>query len=241
MNKFRIYLIQPKDRLITPIDLHYQRITKVIKVNNQFLKFGKSERKIEIRIKEYVKIFGDNIKFESICSFNNKKDLNNFKDHISKIFDKYRILNSNSQKKLDWMKGISFQKAKSIIVNEYNLLFQNLGLNALIGNFSISTFCIMYNLSIPELMELVKNKKKLHGRPNGKKNKYTESVQEYLSRTSNFFLKNNPQLSNSQIAEEILNILRSTSEEKISNEILINIRKLSKERLRKLISKSKGH
>ena len=241
MSKFHIYLVQTKGRSITPIDKDHRRVNKVIKVNNQYLKFGKSERKIEVRIKEYKRIFGENIKFESICSFENKKDLGDFKNHISEIFNNYRVLNPNSQKKLDWMTGISFQKAKSIMLKEYNSIFQNLGLNALIGSFSVNAFCEMYDLSISELTQLIKNRKKSHGRPKGKKNKYTEIIQEYLNRTSKFFLKKNPHLNDSQIADEILNILRNVSEEKISNEVLISIRKLSKERLRKLISISKGH
>lgn len=237
MSKFHFYLIQPKGRLIKPIDLDPRRVHKVIKVNNQFLKFGKSERKIEIRYGEYRKIFGKNIRFESICSFGKKKELDYFKNHIAEIFDNFRVSNPKSKKKLDWMTGISFVKAKKIINYEYNSMYQNLGLNSLIGELSVREFCKINDLTINDLMDLIKKRKKLTGRPEGRRNKHTELVKEYLSRTTKYFLKRNPKLSNSQIADEILKILRSVTEEKISNKVLIYIRRLSKERLRKLISK----
>lgn len=237
MSKFHFYLTQPKGRLVTPIDLDQRRIHKVIKVNNQFLKFGKSERKIEIRLKEYIKIFGENIRFESICFFGNKQELDKFKNHMAKIFENYRVSNPNSQKKLDWVRGISFAKAKKITIKEYNSLYLNSGLNSLIGELKVNQFCKIYDLTINDLIDLTKKRKKSTGRPEGKKNQYTEMVQVYLSRTKKYLLKRNPKLSNSQIANEILKILRSISEEKLSNEVLANIRRLSTERLRKLISK----
>lgn len=237
ISKFQFYLIQPIGRLVKPIDLDPRRVHKVIKVNNQFLKFGKLEKKSEIRLSEYIKIFGKNIRFESICSFRNKKELDNFKKHITEIFDNYRVSNPKSKKKLDWMMGISFARAKKIINQEYNSMYQNSGLNSLIGELRVLEFCKIYDLTINDLIDLIKKRKKPTGRPGGKRNKHTEIVQEYLSRTTKYFLKKNPKLSNSQIADEILKILRSISEEKISNEVLIYIRRLSKERLRKLISK----
>jgi len=135
------------------------------------------------------------------------------------------------------MTGISFVKAKKIINYEYNSMHQNLGLNSLIGELSVHEFCKINDLTINDLMDIIKKRKKLTGRPEGRRNKYTEVVQKYLSRTTKYFLKRNPKLSNSQIADEILNFLRSKSEENISNEVLIYIRRLSQERLRKLISK----
>ena len=57
LNRMGIYLVQPQGRSLRPLDLDPRRIQKVAKVNNQFLKFGKSERPLSVRYQEYLKIF----------------------------------------------------------------------------------------------------------------------------------------------------------------------------------------
>lgn len=55
LNKSGIYLVSPKGKKLRPLDLDPRRINIVARVNDQYLKFGKSERPLKDRYKDYKK------------------------------------------------------------------------------------------------------------------------------------------------------------------------------------------
>ena len=123
LNQMGFYLVQPQGRCLRPLDLDPRRIQKVAKVNNQFLKFGKSERHLKIRYQEYQKIFGPDVKFRCMVSFTDVSKMIKFRGLLSQILDAYKITNPGSTRKLEWFTGLSFSQAEKIICDEYELNF----------------------------------------------------------------------------------------------------------------------
>ena len=236
LKQIGIYLVQPKGRLLRPLDLDRRRIQKVAKVNEKFIKFGKFEKSLEVRYKDYQKIFGDDVKFEVIVSFTDISQLIEFRDHISSIFEGYKISNPGSSRKLEWMTGITFSKAKKIILHEYNYHFsKETGLEKLIASLQVGEFTRLYGVTLDSLLDWAKQKTKVLGRPKGSKDILGLEVKNYLKYMVRHFQFQNADISKREIANQILAILNTVSEEKIGNTVLIKIRRLSPERLRKLI------
>ena len=119
LNKPGIYLVIPYGKKLRPLDLDKRRINKVRKVNNLCIKFGKSERPLIYRYKDYKKIFGEDVSFNPILIIENIFDLKKFERYISEQFENYKITNPNSNRKLEWMSDISFNDAKSIILKSF--------------------------------------------------------------------------------------------------------------------------
>jgi len=119
-DKSGIYLVQPKGQILRPIDLDKRRIDKVVKVNEDFIKFGKSERPFSLRYYDYKKIFGKDVKFEAIIVLFDVVKLREFEKIVSSSFNDYKISNPNSSRKLEWMHNISFENAKKKILNCFN-------------------------------------------------------------------------------------------------------------------------
>ena len=120
-----IYLINPRGPKLRPLDLDKRRINKVAKVNEDFIKFGKSERPLWDRHRDYKKIFGDDVKFVPVVIMNNQVKLRSFESYISPLFDEYKISNPNSSRKLEWLKGISFEDAEKKILDALKNFEQN--------------------------------------------------------------------------------------------------------------------
>lgn len=114
-----IYLVIPNGKKLRPLDLDRRRIHKVKKVNNSYIKFGKSERPLIYRYKDYKKIFGEDVNFNPILIIEDILSLKRFERYVGARFENYKITNPNSNRKLEWMSGISFSDAKSIILNSY--------------------------------------------------------------------------------------------------------------------------
>ena len=120
MNDRGIYLTRPRGRIKKPIDTAKDRIKWVAKVNEDYIKFGKSERPLKARYRDYQRIFGDDVIFEPIIILNDKEKLRAFEDHIKNIFpNNFKISNPGSSRKLEWMTGITFEEAKEKIIEEY--------------------------------------------------------------------------------------------------------------------------
>ena len=119
LNNSGIYLTRPNSTIRKPLDLDKRRVHKVAKVNKDFIKFGKSERPLEHRYKEYKKIFGDDVTFEPIVIINDTDKLVAFENFISQLFENYKITNPGSTRKLEWITGISFDYAKEKILDAY--------------------------------------------------------------------------------------------------------------------------
>ena len=112
-------MVIPSGKKLKPLDLDKRRINKVRKVNNLFIKFGKSERPLLYRYKDYKKIFGEDINFNPILIIENIFNLKKFERYVSARFENYKITNPNSNRKLEWMTNISFNDAKSIILKSF--------------------------------------------------------------------------------------------------------------------------
>ena len=119
LNKPGIYLVIPNGKKLKPLDLDKRRINIVAKVNNLNIKFGKSERPLINRYKDYKKIFGEDVNFNPILIIEDILSLKRFERYVGARFENYKITNPNSNRKLEWMSGISFSDAKSIILNSY--------------------------------------------------------------------------------------------------------------------------
>tara|TARA_B100000795_G_C22684434_1_gene393081 strand:- start:32 stop:427 length:396 start_codon:yes stop_codon:yes gene_type:complete len=119
LNKPGIYLVIPNGKKLKPLDLDKRRINIVAKVNNLNIKFGKSERPLINRYKDYKKIFGEDVNFNPILIIEDIFNLKRFENYISIQFNNYKISNPNSNRKLEWMSNISFNHAKSIILKSY--------------------------------------------------------------------------------------------------------------------------
>lgn len=125
LNKPGIYLIIPNGKKLRPLDLDKRRINKVRKVNNSYIKFGKSERPLIYRYKDYKKIFGEDVNFNPILIIEDILNLKRFERYVSIRFENYKITNPNSNRKLEWMSNISFNDAKSIILKSYTKFKEN--------------------------------------------------------------------------------------------------------------------
>ena len=125
LNKSGIYLVSPKGKKLRPLDLDPRRINIVAKVNDQYLKLGKSERPLRDRYKDYKKIFGDDVNFNPILIIENLVNLREFEKFASTKFNEYKISNPNSKRKLEWMTNISFKLAKSIVLKSYKDFNEN--------------------------------------------------------------------------------------------------------------------
>jgi len=236
LNQMGIYLVQPQGRSLRPLDLDPRRIQKVAKVNNQFLKFGKSERPLSVRYQEYQKIFGPNVKFRCIIPFTDVSKMIEFRDHLSQRLDAYKISNPGSTRKLEWFTGISFSQAEKIIRDEYEFNFgEYTGIQSLIASLPVGQFTKLYKLPMSDLLQFAHQPSKMVGRPKGSIDVLGQEVQENIQIMASYLQSKNPSHSKRQLTEEIYRIFHSYSEEQLGNEVLIRIRRLSRERLRKLL------
>ena len=119
LSRSGIYLVNPYGKKLRPLDLDSRRINKVAKVNCEYIKFGKSERPLKDRYKDYKKIFGDDVNFNVILVIDDLVKLREFEKFTSSKLNKYKISNPNSVRKLEWMKNITFDEAKLIILKSY--------------------------------------------------------------------------------------------------------------------------
>ena len=65
------------------------------------------------------------VKFVPVVIMNNQVKLRSFESYISPLFDEYKISNPNSSRKLEWLKGISFEDAEKKILDALKNFEQN--------------------------------------------------------------------------------------------------------------------
>lgn len=123
MKRSGIYLVQPAQLQLKII--YNQRDAQrsgnpktILKVNKENIKFGQSNDFIK-RYDEFVEIFGNDVKFLEVISIQNVKKLTKFKKHLKNIFKQYCLNSLKDGRKMDWMKEISLEKAKKIILEEH--------------------------------------------------------------------------------------------------------------------------
>ena len=125
LNSSGVYLVNPNGKELRPLDLDPRRINKVAKVNCEYLKFGKSERPLKDRYRDYKKIFGNDVNFNVILVIDDIEKLREFEKYVSLKFNKYKISNPHSARKLEWMKNITFDEAKMTILKSYKEYEEN--------------------------------------------------------------------------------------------------------------------
>jgi hypothetical protein len=130
MKKSGIYLVQPAQLQLKII--YNQRDAQragdpktILKVNKENIKFGQSNDFVK-RYDEFVEIFGNDVKFLEVISIQDVKKLTKFKKRLKNIFNQYCLNSLKDGRKMDWMKEISFEKAKKIILEEHKKFDENI-------------------------------------------------------------------------------------------------------------------
>ena len=130
MKKSGIYLVQPAQLQLKII--YNQRDAQragdsknILKVNKENIKFGQSNDFVK-RYDEFVEIFGNDVKFLEVISIQDVKKLTKFKKRLKNIFNQYCLNSLKDGRKMDWMKEISLEKAKKIILEEHKKFNENL-------------------------------------------------------------------------------------------------------------------
>jgi hypothetical protein len=130
MKKSGIYLVQPAQLQLKII--YNQRDAQragdsknILKVNKENIKFGQSNDFVK-RYDEFVEIFGNDVKFLEVISIQDVKKLTKFKKRLKNIFNQYCLNSLKDGRKMDWMKEISLEKAKKIILEEHKKFNENI-------------------------------------------------------------------------------------------------------------------
>ena len=122
-NKQGIYLNQPPS---TKFKIIYNKRdaakakdpSKILKVNNANLKFGKSKN-LNARKREYQEIFGENTNFKIILEIKDYKKLVSFEKILKAVFEPYCLRSLMNGVQMEWMKNISIMEAENIILDNY--------------------------------------------------------------------------------------------------------------------------
>ena len=130
IKKSGIYLVQPAQLQLKII--YNQRDAEragdpktILKVNKENIKFGQSNDFVK-RYDEFVEIFGNDVKFLEVISIQDVKKLTKFKKRLKNIFNQYCLNSLKDGRKMDWMKEISLEKAKKIILEEHKKFNENI-------------------------------------------------------------------------------------------------------------------
>ena len=130
MKKSGIYLVQPAQSELKII--YNQKDAEragdqstILKVNKENIKFGQSNDFVK-RYDEFVEIFGNDVKFLEVISIQDVKKLTKFKKRLKNIFNQYCLNSLKDGRKMDWMKEISLEKAKKIILEEHKKFDENI-------------------------------------------------------------------------------------------------------------------
>ena len=92
--------------------------TKILKVNRNNIKFGKSKN-LDTRHREYKEIFGENTNFQIILQISDYEKLVIFENQLKKAFEPYCLRSLSNGVQMEWMERITFEDAEKIIKNEY--------------------------------------------------------------------------------------------------------------------------
>ena len=118
-----IYIVKPQGRhlriIYEPKDqAKIKNKEKTLMVNEDFIKVGKTTN-LNSRNKSYKIIFGDNVIFEKVVLFEDVVVMSRFEDILKENFKPFRVPSPNNGALLEWMKNITFDKAKSDIIKIY--------------------------------------------------------------------------------------------------------------------------
>ena len=118
-----IYIVKPQGRhlriIYEPKDqAKIKNKDKTLMVNEDFIKVGKATN-LNSRNKSYKIIFGDNVIFDKVVLFEDVVVMSRFEDILKENFKPFRIPSPNNVALLEWMKNITFDKAKSDIIKIY--------------------------------------------------------------------------------------------------------------------------
>ena len=118
-----IYIVKPQGRhlriIYEPKDqAKIKNKDKTLMVNEDFIKVGKATN-LNSRNKSYKIIFGDNVIFDKVVLFEDVVVMSRFEDILKENFKPFRIPSPNNGALLEWMKNITFEKAKSDIIKIY--------------------------------------------------------------------------------------------------------------------------
>ena len=118
-----IYIVKPQGRhlriIYEPKDqAKIKNKEKTLMVNEDFIKVGKATN-LNSRNKSYKIIFGDNVIFDKVVLFEDIVVMSRFEDILKKNFKPFRVPSPNNGALLEWMKNITFDKAKSDIIKIY--------------------------------------------------------------------------------------------------------------------------
>jgi len=92
--------------------------TKILKVNRNNIKFGKSKN-LDTRHREYKEIFGENTNFKIILQISDYEKLVAFEKQLKEVFEPYCLRSLSIGVQMEWMERISFEDAEKIIKNKY--------------------------------------------------------------------------------------------------------------------------
>ena len=118
-----IYIVKPQGRhlriIYEPKDqAKIKNKEKTLMVNEDFIKVGKATN-LNSRNKSYKIIFGDNVIFDKVVLFEDVVVMRRFEDILKENFKPFRVPSPNNGALLEWMKNITFDKAKSDIIKIY--------------------------------------------------------------------------------------------------------------------------
>ena len=92
--------------------------TKILKVNRDNIKFGKSKN-FDARHKQYKEIFGENTNFKIILQISDYEKLVAFEKQLKEVFKPYCLRSLSIGVQMEWMERISFDEAKQTILSEF--------------------------------------------------------------------------------------------------------------------------
>jgi len=118
-----IYIVKPKGKhlriIYEPKDqAKIKNKDKTLMVNEDFIKVGKATN-LNSRNTSYKTIFGDNVIFDKVVLFEDVVIMSRFEDILKEHFKPFRVPSPNNGALLEWMKNITFDKAKSEIKKIY--------------------------------------------------------------------------------------------------------------------------
>jgi hypothetical protein len=93
--------------------------TKILKVNRNNIKFGKSKN-LDTRHRQYKEIFGENTNFKIILQISDYEKLVAFEKQLKEVFKPYCLRSLSIGVQMEWMERISFEDAEKTIKEEYN-------------------------------------------------------------------------------------------------------------------------
>lgn len=112
---FGIYIAQPRGSRMRVIDK--SRADVMPCVNYTHIKFGKAHN-LQQRFKNYYFDNDGDVDFTPIiiCDNYSKEELASLEKYIKSRVDNYRIRNPKTNRRLEWLEGISFEDLKNTII-----------------------------------------------------------------------------------------------------------------------------